>query len=191
MYFDIEVGEEEKGRVVFELFKQKVPKTVENFRCLATGEKGPKLHYQGNNFHRIIPNFMMQGGDITMQNGMGGQSIYGAKFADEKLWLPHTHPGLLSMANSGPDTNSSQFFITFNKCEWLNQKHTVFGRVIQGFEICQKAKLVKTGAQDKPLVPIKIASCGELRGDEKLSPGQADFLATYQEPCQNTLEEGD
>lgn len=187
MYFDIEVGEEEKGRVVFELFKQKVPKTAENFRCLSTGEKGQKLHYQGNNFHRIIPNFMMQGGDITMQNGMGGESIYGVKFADEKLWLPHTHPGLLSMANSGPDTNSSQFFITFNRCEWLNQKHTVFGRVIQGFEICQKAKAVKTGAQDKPLVPIRIASCGELRGDEKLSEEQGDFLATYKEPWQNVM----
>ena len=126
--------------MVFELFKPKVPKTVENFRCLCTGEKGADLSYQGNVFHRVIKDFMMQGGDITMQNGTGGKSIYGAKFPDEKIWLPHTHPGLLSMANSGPDTNSSQFFVTFKPSPWLNLKHTVFGRVISGISICRKAE---------------------------------------------------
>jgi len=122
---------------------------------------------------------MMQGGDITQQNGTGGQSIYGPKFSDEKIWLPHTHPGLLSLANSGPDTNSSQFFITYNKCEWLNQKHTVFGRVISGYEVCQSASQVKTGAQDKPLEPVKIVACGELKGEDKLSADRAEYLLTY------------
>ena len=126
--------------MVFELFKSKVPKTVENFRCLCTGEKGPDLHFKGNLFHRVIKDFMMQGGDITMSNGTGGKSIYGPKFPDEKLWLPHTHPGLLSMANSGPDTNNSQFFLTFKATPWLNMKHTVFGRVIKGYEICKEAE---------------------------------------------------
>ena len=93
----------------------------------------------------------MQGGDITNQNGTGGKSIYGIKFPDEKIWLPHSHPGLLSMANSGPDTNGSQFFITFKKTPHLNGKHTVFGRVISGIDICRKAETIKTGAQDKPL----------------------------------------
>ncbi len=126
------------------MFKNKVPKTAENFRAIAVGSHN--LSYKGNIFHRIIPKFMMQGGDITAQNGTGGMSIYGPKFPDEKLWLPHTHPGLLSMANSGPDTNGSQFFITYNPCEWLNQKHTVFGRVIHGMDICKRAENVKTGA---------------------------------------------
>ena len=135
---------------------------------------------------------MMQGGDITQQNGVGGQSIYGAKFPDEKLWLPHTHPGLLSMANSGPDTNSSQFFITVNKCEWLNQKHTVFGRIISGYDVCQKAAAVKTGAQDKPLVTVRIAACGELTGDQKLTAESAEFLETYSKPWnQGTVEKED
>jgi len=112
VYLDIEIGTEgtdqhKKGRVVFELFNNKTPLTSENFRQLCTGEKGPDFCYKDNIFHRIIPEFMMQGGDITAQNGTGGKSIYGTKFADEKVWLPHTHPGLLSMANSGPDTNGS------------------------------------------------------------------------------------
>ena len=150
------------------------------------------MHYKNNIFHRIIPNFMMQGGDITQQNGVGGQSIYGAKFPDEKLWLPHTHPGLLSMANSGPDTNSSQFFITFNKCEWLNQKHTVFGRVLSGFDVCERAAAVKTGAQDKPLVIVKIAQSGELRGEEKLKEEGAEWLETYRKPWdQGTVQKED
>jgi cyclophilin family peptidyl-prolyl cis-trans isomerase len=107
---DIQIGGDEvedvsRGRVVFELFKQKVPKTAENFRAICTGEK--EITYKGNIFHRIIKDFMLQGGDITNQNGTGGMSIYGVKFPDEKIWIPHTHPGLLSMANSGPDTNGS------------------------------------------------------------------------------------
>ena len=135
VYLDIEIeggeGQEaQKGRVIFELFNQDVPKTAENFRQLCTGEKGPSMHYKNNIFHRVIRDFMMQGGDITKQNGTGGKSIYGHKFDDEGVWLPHTTPGLLSMANSGPNTNGSQFFITYKTTPWLDGKHTVFGRAI-------------------------------------------------------------
>lgn len=122
---------------------------------------------------------MMQGGDITNQNGTGGESIYGHKFPDEKVWLPHTHGGLLSMANSGPDTNGSQFFITYKATSWLDGKHTVFGRVINGYDICALAEKVKTGAQDKPLQTIRIVDCGELPAEEKLTADNADYLKTY------------
>lgn len=154
--------------MVFELFPKHVPKTAENFRCLCTGEKGAELCYRGNIFHRIIKDFMMQGGDITNQNGTGGLSIYGKKFADEGVWLPHTTPGLLSMANSGPDTNGSQFFITYKTTPWLDGKHTVFGRVISGMDICRKAEQVKTGSSDLPALSVKIVDCGELSDDAKL-----------------------
>ena len=133
-------------RVVFELFPKVVPKTAENFRALCTGEKGEDLCYRGNIFHRIIKTFMMQGGDITNRNGTGGKSIYGEKFADEKSWIPHTHGGLLSMANSGSNTNGSQFFITFAKTPWLDGKHVVFGRVIHNMTICHEIEQVETGA---------------------------------------------
>lgn len=151
VFMDIEIGEEgkegyEKGKVVFELFENKTPLTSENFRCLCTGEKGENIYFKGSIFHRIIQNFMMQGGDITNQNGTGGKSIYGHKFNDEGVWLDHTHPGLLSMANSGPNTNGSQFFITYEKTPWLNNKHTVFGRVISGMDICRKVEKTKVGA---------------------------------------------
>lgn len=127
-FFDIAVGvsDEEnckKGRVVFELFNEKVPLTSENFRALCTGSKGADLHFKGNKFHRIIPGFMMQGGDITAENGTGGKSIYGDKFDDELVWYPHTHKGLLSMANSGPNTNSSQFFVCYGATAHLDKKH--------------------------------------------------------------------
>ncbi len=106
-------------------------------------------------------------------------SIYGAKFPDEKIWIPHTHPGLLSMANSGADTNGSQFFITTKATPFLNQKHTVFGRVISGFDIVKKAEDIKTGAQDKPLIPVRIIDCGELQGEQKLTALTADFLSSF------------
>jgi cyclophilin family peptidyl-prolyl cis-trans isomerase len=108
-------------------------------------------------FHRVIPGFMAQGGDITEQNGRGGMSIYGRKFNDEKTWIPHTHGGLLSMANSGPNSNGSQFFITFKKTGWLDKKHVVFGRVIQGMDHVKEMERVQTGANDKPLTPVVIA----------------------------------
>lgn len=146
-----------------------MPKTAENFRALCTGEKGPEFSYKNNCFHRIISNFMMQGGDTTAGNGTGGISIYGDKFEDEQVWYPHTHKGVLSMANAGPDTNGSQFFVVYRDTPHLNGKHTIFGRVISGYEICEKAENVAKGASDKPLRNIRIADCGELTGDDKLT----------------------
>lgn len=174
---------------MIELFKEQVPKTIENFRQLCTGINEKGLTYKGNAFHRLIADFMIQGGDITHQNGTGGISIYGPNFEDERVWIPHSHSGILSMANSGPNTNSSQFFITFKKCEWLNEKHTVFGRVISGWDIIKQAQPIKTGAQDKPLTPIVIKYCGELLGEEKLTAEQADFLKHYESPEEDTVPE--
>lgn len=185
-YFDITIGTEgeegfESGRVVFEIFNEDVPKTAENFRALCTGEKGSDYHYKGNCFHRVINGFMMQGGDTTAGNGTGGRSIYGEKFADEQIWIPHTHKGVLSMANAGPDTNGSQFFVCYGPTPHLDGKHTIYGRIIGGYEICEKAEAVEKGASDKPLKDVKIADCGELLGDDKLTAENADFLATYSE----------
>lgn len=184
VFFDLAVGTEgeegyEKERVVFELFTKQVPKTAENFRALCTGEKGQDLHYKGNKFHRIISGFMMQGGDTTAGNGTGGKSIYGEKFEDEQIWYPHTHKGVLSMANAGPNTNGSQFFICYGPTPHLNEKHTIYGRVISGYSICEKAENVEKGAQDKPLKDVQIVDCGELTGDQKLSAETANFLANY------------
>ena len=156
-----------------------MPKTAENFRALCTGEKGAQYHYKGNCFHRIINGFMMQGGDTTAGNGTGGLSIYGDRFEDEQVWYPHTHKGVLSMANAGPDTNGSQFFICYDATPHLNGKHTIFGRVIHGFDICAKAEAVEKGASDKPLKSVKIADCGELKGNDKITVEDADFIDNY------------
>jgi len=183
-YFDIEIGTEgedgfKKGRVVFEVYNKGVPKTAENFRALCTGEKGEQYFYKGNAFHRIIAGFMMQGGDTTAGNGTGGLSIYGDKFEDEGVWYPHTHKGVLSMANAGPNTNGSQFFVCYGPTPHLDGKHTIFGRAIHGFSICEDAENVEKGASDKPLKDVKIVDCGELTGDDKVTAETADFLATY------------
>lgn len=140
VYFSVTIGGQPYGRITFELFKDICPITVENFRCLCTGEKGLSvsgypLHYKGTRLHRIIPHFMIQGGDFTCGTGQGNESIYGGKFADENFALKHDRPGLLSMANRGPSTNGSQFFITTVPCPWLDGRHVVFGRVLSGEEI--------------------------------------------------------
>ncbi|XP_016724724.1 peptidyl-prolyl cis-trans isomerase CYP63 isoform X2 [Gossypium hirsutum] len=166
VFFDVSIGGDLVERIIIELFADVVPKTAENFRALCTGEKGigkstgKPLHYKGTFFHRIIKGFMAQGGDFSKGNGTGGESIYGGKFADENFKLTHDGPGVLSMANSGPNTNGSQFFITFKRQPHLDGKHVVFGKVIKGVEVLKKIELVGT-SDGKPVQPVKISDCGE------------------------------
>lgn len=166
VFFDMTIGGEPAGRIVFELRADIAPKTAENFRALCTGEKGigkagKPLHYKGSKFHRVIPEFMCQGGDFTNGNGTGGESIYGDSFEDENFELRHNVPGLLSMANRGPNTNGSQFFITTALTPWLNGKHVVFGKVIEGMDVVQiiEAQGSRSGATAEEIV---IADCGQL-----------------------------
>ncbi len=166
VFFDITIGDVAVGRIVMELRQDVTPKTADNFRALCTGENGQgssnkPLHFKASSFHRIIPGFMCQGGDFTRGNGTGGESIYGNKFDDENFILKHDGPGLLSMANAGPNTNGSQFFITLDATRWLDGKHVVFGKVVEGMDVVKAIAAVGTSS-GSPLKPVIIADCGQL-----------------------------
>lgn len=170
-YFDITIGGKPKGRIVFSLYADLVPKTAENFRALCTGEKGvgnsgKPLHYAGSGFHRVIKRFMCQGGDFTAGNGTGGESIYGERFEDEDFTMKHSKPFLLSMANAGKDTNGSQFFITTVPTPHLDNKHVVFGEVIKGKSVVRAIENHPTDGKDVPTVPIVISASGVLSPDD-------------------------
>jgi len=181
VFFDIAIGDEPARRVEFELRPDVAPKSAENFRALCTGEKGvgksgKPLHYKGSAFHRVIPGFMCQGGDFTAGNGTGGESIYGEKFEDEAFTLKHTKPLLLSMANAGPNTNGSQFFITTSVTAHLDGKHVVFGRVVSGVDVIKAVEAVGSGG-GATSSPVVIADCGEVVADENVGARADDDSA--------------
>nr|GAT47197.1 predicted protein [Mycena chlorophos] len=157
VYFDIHINSKPSGRVEFKLYDTDVPRTARNFRELATGQNG--FGYAGSGFHRIIPQFMIQGGDFTRHNGTGGKSIYGEKFADENFTHKHTRPGLLSMANAGKNTNGSQFFITTVVTPWLDGHHVVFGEVVKGMEVVKAVEALGTPS-GSPSAKVTIAESG-------------------------------
>ncbi|KAK0469950.1 cyclophilin-like domain-containing protein [Desarmillaria tabescens] len=179
VFMDFSVDGQPLGRVIFELFSDTAPKTCENFRALCTGEKGVSssgvpLYYKSSILHRCIKDFMIQGGDFTKRNGTGGESIYGGMFPDEDLTRPLDSEALLCMANRGPDTNGSQFFITLRECPHLNGKHVVFGKVIRGYDdVVKKIVDVPVDAKDRPTTPVTITSCGELELRKK-QPSKRD-----------------
>jgi peptidyl-prolyl isomerase G (cyclophilin G) len=171
-YFDITINKQPAGRIVFQLYNDICPKTCENFRALCTGERGAgkttntRLFYQGSSFHRVIKDFMIQGGDISKGDGTGGESIYGGRFDDENFKVNHTRAFLLSSANSGPNTNGSQFFIITSPAPELDGKSVVFGEVIKGQEVIRKIEQQKVDKKDRPLSPVTIITCGEIKPEE-------------------------
>uniref|UniRef100_A0A1I7U1U5 Peptidyl-prolyl cis-trans isomerase n=1 Tax=Caenorhabditis tropicalis TaxID=1561998 RepID=A0A1I7U1U5_9PELO len=166
VFFDITIRGKPAGRIVMELYSDIVPKTAENFRALCTGEKGvnknrKKIHFKGSKFHRIIPNFMIQGGDFTKGDGSGGESIYGELFADENFKEKHTEAGVLSMSNTGRNTNGSQFFITTVQTSWLDGKHVVFGKVKEGLDVARHIE-ANGSESGEPANDCIIANCGQI-----------------------------
>uniref|UniRef100_A0A3Q3A847 Peptidyl-prolyl cis-trans isomerase D n=1 Tax=Kryptolebias marmoratus TaxID=37003 RepID=A0A3Q3A847_KRYMA len=179
VFFDVDIDEERAGRIVLELFANITPKTAENFRALCTGEKGigkltgKPLHFKGCPFHRIIKKFMIQGGDFSNHNGTGGESIYGEKFEDENFHYKHDKVGLLSMANAGPNTNGSQFFITTVSTPHLDGKHVVFGQVLKGMGIVKMLESIETN-DDVPVKPCVVADCGEHKDGDSWGSAPSD-----------------
>ncbi|EDQ90531.1 uncharacterized protein MONBRDRAFT_18540 [Monosiga brevicollis MX1] len=180
-FFDLAIGGKEVGRVIFELYAREAPRTAENFRCLCLGNKGigattnKPLHYEGSKFHRVIKDFMIQGGDFSRGDGRGGESIYGGTFEDEKFIHKHTEPFLLSMANRGPNTNGSQFFITTVPTPHLDGKHVVFGRVIRGQDVIRRVEEARVGESDAPLSDIVIVKSGELVRKSAVKPRRGEY----------------
>ncbi len=158
---DIRIGDESAGTIEIELFADQVPKTAENFRVLCSGEQGDDLSYAGSPFHRIIPGFMVQGGDFTQGDGRGGRSIYGERFEDESFDLKHTKAGQLSMANAGANTNGSQFFITLAPTPWLDGKHVIFGEVADGMDVV-KAMEAEGSGSGRTRQPVVLENCRML-----------------------------
>ena len=206
VYMDIKIGEEEAERVVFELFNVFTPITAENFYHLCVGDKGTgessgrPLTFANSKFHRIIPDFMAQGGDFTHGNGTGGESIYGKKFDDE--WtngvLSHEEPHLLSMANAGRNTNGSQFFITARECKWLDEKHVVFGKVESGNKTVEKMMLVGTTGSGTPKKSVLVVACGQLvkgkpilPADAARAPGPVSAATSQDEKASENTEQND